>query len=347
MADIRELRGAISFHKQTALQTALVAADMWSLRQTNRSVGQPKFVTENDREDLGRGTPFPTQVFKQSASTEYPWEGRLTSQSAAMLGVFGIGLQTKAAAGTGWKYTCKPSVLLTASPDMPAATVVQAVRPGASDVFDFGMVGMCLEEFTISLQSSPGRDNATFRSQWVGCGKYANPSGIVIPAVVTEHSLNSGSASAITINGVNYITNARFFSFELNYKNNIRLDRGYYPGSGSQNGFQLRGRMWRGDPNATLKVRALFENGSTELDDFLAQTEGTGSIIIPGAVIGAGPETHKLEITLHRTVGENINITDQDGLVAIEADIALLEHAANGVLTYEVTTNKDEIGTAA
>lgn len=348
MADIRELKGCISFHKQTALQTALVAADCWSLAQTNRATGQPSFVTENNKDDLGKGTPFATQVYKSSASTEYPWEGRLTSEAASMLGVFGIGLETKAAAGDGFSYTCKPSVLLTASPDMPAATIVQAVRQGGSDVFDFGLIGMCCEEFTISLQSGPGRDNATFRSSWAGCGKFANPSTITIPAAYTEHSLNSGGATAITVNGVNYLSNARFFNAEFTYKNNIRLDAGYYPGSGSQSGFNLRGRMWRGDPQASLQVTALFENGSTELDDFLAQTEGTAVITIPGAAIsGAGSHTHQLSLTLHRTVPENVVINDQDGLVAVTVTIAVLEHASNGVLTYVTKCLQDEIGTAA
>lgn len=345
MADIRELKGCIGFHKQTTLQTALVAADTWSLRQTNRATGQPEFETEDDKEDLGKGTPFATQVFPVSLSTSFPWEGRLTSEAAAMLGVFGIGLNAKTAADTGFKYSCKPSVLLTASPDMPATTIVQAIRQGGSDVFDFALIGMCCEEFTISLQSGPGRDNATFRSTWVGCGKYANPSTITIPATYTEHGLGAGAATALTINGVNYISTKNFLNLEFTYKNNIRLDAGYYPGSGTQSSFNLRGRMWRGDPEATLRVTALFENGSTELDDFLAQTEGTGRITIPGAAMGTA--THLLDIQFHRMRARNPSINDQDGLVAITTEYSLLEHASNGVLTYDAQCLQDEIGTAA
>ncbi len=349
MADIRELKMFVGFKKQSALQTALVAADGWSLRQTNRAVGQPSFVTENDKDDLGKGTPFPTQVFKASASAEFPWEARLTSQNAAMLGVFGIGRDSKTATAAtgGFVYVCKPSVLLTASPDMPSTTIVQAIRQGGSDVFDLGLIGMCCEELTISLNSGPGRDNATMRSQWIGCGKFASPSTITIPTVTTESGLGAGNATALTINGTNYLSNARFFSAEFSYKNNIRLDAGYYPGSGSQSGFNLRGRMWRGDPVATLRCTALFENGSTELDDFLAQTEGTGTITIEGATIASGPEKHTLSIALHRMVAQEPNINDQDGLVAITVDYALLEHSSNGVLTYTATTTQDNIGTSA
>lgn len=348
MADIREIKTFIGYKKQTGLQTALVAADGWSLRQTNRTPGQPEFQTEDDKDDLGKGTPFATQVFKTSAGAGFPWEARLTSENAAMLAVFGIGLNAKTAADTGFKYACKPSVLLTAAPDMPATTIVQAIRQGGSDVFDIGLIGMCCEEFTISLNSGPGRDNATMRSQWVGCGKYANPSTITIPTVTTEHSLQAGSATAITINGVNYLSNARFFNFEFNYKNNIRLDAGYYPGSGTQNGFNLRGRMWRGDPAVTAKITALFENGSTELDDFIAQTEGTGRITITGALL-TGSVTHYnlLDLQLHRIVTKNVQIGDQDGLVSVSADLACLEHSSNGVLQLDVQTLQDNIGTAA
>jgi hypothetical protein len=347
MADIREIRQFIGFKKQAALQTALVAADGWSLRQTNRTIGQARYVTENDKDDLGKGTPFATQVFKTSKSFDYPWEARLTSQNAAMLGVFGIGLQTKAAAGSGFKYTCKPSVLLTASPDMPSTTVVQTIRQGGSDVFDVAGIGVCCNEFGFTLLSSPGRDNATMRSSWVGCGKTASPSTITVPTVTTEHSLSAGAATTITINSVNYLSNARFFQFSFNYGNNIRLDQGYYPGSGSQDGFQIRGRMWRGDPVATAEIVALFENGSTELDAFLAQTEGTGQIVVDGAVIGAGPEVHRLDLLMHRIVFEDAEVNEQDGLVSVRVPIALLEHSSNGVLTYEVTTTQDNIGTSA
>ena len=91
MADIREIKTFIGYKKQTGLQTALVAADGWSLRQTNRTPGQPEFQTEDDKDDLGKGTPFATQVFKTSAGAGFPWEARLTSENAAMLAVFGIG----------------------------------------------------------------------------------------------------------------------------------------------------------------------------------------------------------------------------------------------------------------
>lgn len=347
MADIRELRTFISYKKQSAIGTACVAADGWSLRQTNQTMGGAKPVTESDREDIGRGTPFPTQVFKISRSYEFPWEARASSENLAMLGVFGVGLNAKTTAGDGFKYSCKPSVLLTASPDMPLATVAQAIRQGGSDVFDEAGVGVACSTFGFTLDSTPGRDNFVMRSQWVGTGKIVSPSTISIPSIYAEHSLSAGGASAVTFLGTNYISTKNMVRIEFDYDNRLRLDKGYFPGSGFQDGFQIRGRMWRGDPQIRCRMTVLFENGSPELDAFLAQTEGTARITVGGAVIGAGPTTHLFDLQLHRVTYSNHDKTNEDGLVAATVDVECLEHSSNGVLTWDAICEQDNIGTAA
>lgn len=347
MADIRELRSAISFKKQAAIGTACVAADCWSLRQTNRSMAKAVYITETDREDLGRGSPFPTEVFKISKSYEYPWEARGTSENLAMLGVFGVGLNAKTTVGSGYKYSCKPSVLLTSSPDMPLATVVQAIRQGGSDVFDEAGIGVACSTFGFTLDSSPGRDNFAMRSQWVGTGKTVSPSTISIPSIATEHSLSAGSATAVTFLGTNYISTKNMVRIEFDYDNRLRLDRGYYPGSGSQDGYQIRGRMWRGDPQIRCRITVLFENGSPELDDFLAQTEGTARITVVGEEISSEPTNHTFDLQLHRVKYSNHDKVDEDGLVAASVDVECLEHSSNGVLTWDVTCAQNNIGTAA
>lgn len=344
MPDIRELAFAIGKKKQSALQTALVAADCLRLNQNNRSVGQPNPITESNREDIGHGSPYATELFKSHLDSACPWEYYLTSENAAMLGVFGIGLTTKAAAGTGFKYTCESSSSFDV--DMPSTTIVQAMRQGATDIFDFALIGMCCEEFGVSVNSGPGRQNAQMRSSWIGSGKYASPSTITLPAFTTEHSLNAGSMVTCEIHSVDYLTNAHFVSAEFNWKNNIRADYGYYPGSGSQSGFQLRNRMRRADPTCTLSMVVEAVDGSTELGDTLALTEGTAELVIQGDLISTGVY-HKLSILLHRVVFRAVQIADNDGIPVFQIDCEPLEHSVNGLLTYEVTTATDDIGTAA
>ena len=39
---------------------------------------------------------------------------------------------------------------------------------------------------------------------------------------------------ALTINGVDYVTNKNIVSLETSWKNNIKMDAGFFPGSGFQ-----------------------------------------------------------------------------------------------------------------
>ncbi len=344
-ASIQELRLAIGFKKQSALQTALVAADCWSLNTTSPAIPQPILNVESNEDDFGKGDSWATQQFPSHIDSNFPWEYYLTSENAAMLFAFALGKAAKTTAGTGFKYTCTPLDASADGIDMPATTVVAAIRQGASDVFDLGLIGMCLEDFSISLKSGPGRANSTMRSNWVGCGKYVKPSAIAIPAIATEHALNSGG-SAITILAQDYVTTKKFISLDFSWKNNIRLQSGNFPGSGTQSGFQIRGRMRRGKPQCSLQWVVEFMDGSTELDDFLAMTEGTAVIDVTGAEISTG-FNHKLLLTLQRLQISSAPIRETDGIVSVACQATTMKHATNGVISAEVTTTQDSILTAA
>lgn len=348
MPFIQEIQTAFGFKKQSALQTPLVAADMWTLAQTNREVMLPEPNYEDNKDDMGKGTPFATQLFPLSLKSGGPWAARLSSQNAAMMGVFGIGLTSKVAAGTGYKYTCAVATTFAAlETDLPVTTVVQACRQGANDVFDFALIGMALEEFGIHLKTGIDRNTATLTSTWIGCGKFASPSTIALPAATTEASLNIGGATAITILGTNYVANLRFLEGDFVWKNNIPAERNYVPGAGTQNNFNLMGRMRRGVPSATFRMMVEVVDGSSEWAAFLGQTTGTVVITIDGATIGAGPDKHRLSITLHQVQFKTHRWTEQDGLITADIECNVQLHPANGILTYEATTTQNDIGTAA
>lgn len=344
MALYQDIRMAIGYKKQAALQTALVAADMWSLRFTSTEVPQVTPVNETDAEDLGKGV-YPTQVYPSHWETRYTANGRLTSEWAAMLACFGSGKRVKAAAGAGFKYTCVAPDLSADGLEMPSTTVAVKIPEGGGNVTDKALIGVVCNEFGFQLNSGPGRDNAQFTSSWIGSGKFASPSTITIPAFATEHSLNSGGIATLTILGVNYLSNARFISFNFGWNNNMR--QGFFPGSGNQNGYQLQGRMRRGVPQITASCVVEAAAGAAEEASLLAQTEGAMVMTLNGAVIGSGPETHQLKITLHRVTFQATPLGNADGIVTYEIQMAVLQHASNGVVTIEVTTDKDDILTAA
>jgi len=345
---IRELGLAIGFHKQSALQTALVAADMWALSQTSRAVGQPQLVLESNAADIGKGHEWATQLFKSNWDMPWSWDARLTSENAAMLAAFGLGVVSKATAGAGFKYTFIPLDPITDNLVMPVTTLVQAVRQGASDFFDFALIGMALNEFRVMLRQGPGRDNATMTSTWTGCGKFANPSTITLPNATVEHPLNAGGATTLTVSGVDYIANQRFVSMEFGWQNNPRLDSGFYPGSGSQDGASIRGRMRHGDRACFLNFVVEMEADSAERTKMEALTEGAANIVVAGDYLaGSAGAKHTLEVTWPRLIFKTTPIGETDGLITIAVDCEILKDPSDEVVTMEVTTLQDEIGEAA
>jgi hypothetical protein len=345
IALLQEELTCIGFKKQAALQTALVAADCWTLHQTNGEPPFPKLVNDTDRDDFGKGI-WATQLFKNRADFSWNWNARITSENAAMVAAFGLGVADKSAAGTGYTYTCTPLDVVTDGIEMPSTTIVNAIRQGASDIYDIANIGACCEEFGLSFKSGTGRETAMMTSTWVGCGKWANPSTITIPAATAEHELPIGSTTVLTIRTVNYLTAKSIVSADLTWKNNIDLERGFYPGSGSLSGYSLRGRMLRGKPVCEFKFRAFFENGSTELTDFLAQTEGTAAITVVGDVFDS-TQHHTLDIDLHRIVFRDFAVVAEGDFVAVDVGCEVMEHNSNGVITITVTNEQNNILVAA
>lgn len=347
MPNIQEVKLAIGKHKQATLQTPMVAADMISLAQTNRDLPLPEMTTESNADDMGKGTPFATQIFKLAARSGGPIEARLSSVWAAMAGVFGIGLTSKSAAGAGFKYSCSVGTTFAAlEADMPTTGIVATCRQGANDVFDYHLIGLACEEINLSLKTGIGRDTATIRTSWIGCGKFANPSTITMPAATTEHGLNIGGATALTLLGTNYVSNLRFLSCEFNWKNNIKVDQNYVPGGGTQDGYNIMGRMRRGTPAATFRATVEIVDGSTEWAAFLAGTTGTVVLTIVGDAID-GSNDHKLSLTLQQTQIKAHRWTESDGLIVADLEFDVQLHASNGVLLWDAWTDVDEIGTAA
>lgn len=338
---------AIGFHKQSALQTALASASCWRLSPTNFEIGQVEPVDEDNAQDFGKGHPYTSQLFASHINTSAQFNARLSSENAATIIGFGLGDVTKEAAGNGFKYICRP--LATSSTDgrlMPATTILAKI-PEDGSVEDYGLIGMCLEDFTLRFTSAPGRDNSLIESNWVGCGKFAEPSSIVLPDATVEHLLPSTGASTFTVNGIDYKTNAKLVTFELRWQNGIDQDLGFYPGSGSQtvgsNVYQLRGRMLGAGPQLGMSITAYFDEDSTERSTWASQTQGAISIVIPGALISTGVY-HQIEIDVPIVQFANPRTVQQGQWVGIQYDvIPIYDDDNDEILVISVTTEQDKI----
>lgn len=347
---IQEVRTAIGFKQQSALTVPLAAGDMVSLKQTNTELIQAKPINEDDALDLGKGV-YTTQTFPSHFEGGGPWNGRQTSEALGILAGFGMGVltsKTSTVAAGGFVYVFHEPILATAGLNLPLNTMAVQIRTGGASITDKAIVGVACEEWGINYRQGPGRDNATFTSQWLGTGQNVKPSTITIPAAYVEHALNAGGISALTFIGFDYLANKRFVNFDFKWKNQIRDQSSYFPGSGSQGGYQLRGRMRRGAPLLTLTAQVECDSGSSEEDLLLAQTTGTGQITCHGALVaGTGPEFHGIDIVFHKISVKATPIADADGIATYQMEYFILQDPSTGVMTVTVTNELDNILTVA
>jgi len=333
---------------QTDLVTANADADLWNLLRTNTALLQTNLATETDALDIGKGDEFPLTVFKTSMGTALEYQKYCTSEYMAWLFAFALGSCTKTAAGTGFTYASIPQDPTVACIDLPAFTYVEQIRPGASAVVDRAAVGMVVNDFQIAMSSGPGRANCQVTAHYIGTGQLIVPSALTIPLPTQEHLLNASNAATITINGIDYLLGTRagcFTSLQFGWNNNVRADSGYFPGSGVQNGFALRGRMEFGTREITLSFVARAVAGSQEYNNLLALTEGATTITINGAIIGAGPQTHGMTISCPRTIISANTNGDADGIVTVDCTVQILKptDGVTPLCTLSATTSVDKI----
>lgn len=319
----QEVRMAVGYTKQTNLTTPVVVGNMWSLRQTNTDFINATPVNEDDQADLGKGV-YTTELFPEFIQSGGAWNGRLTAEAAAMLTCFGIGAAVKSGTFT---YTAIAPDFATTGLDLPTTTFVYQIQSPSGAVSDKLMMAMACEEFGFNFKQGPGRDNALFTSSWLGAGGFTKPSGIAIPTIYAENTINAGGITSLSFGGFNYFSNLRFIDFKFGWKNNIRDASSYFPGSGNQSGFQLRGRIRRGTPSITLQTTVECDSGSDEEDLLIAGTPGTGTIIAASATSGCS-----LEIDFYKIIPKATPLQDVDGIASFTVDWTVLQHPTNGVL---------------
>jgi hypothetical protein len=219
------------YKKQSALGTANVLAGIWRMNNLNSNYAEPKLATENDADEMGKGHEFATAVYPTSWDIGFQIDKYLSSDWAAWVMSFGMGHVVKSGSSPNLVYTCTRLDPVTDGIELPHFSYVEQIRPGASAVLDVINIGCAVEGWALSLAGGPGRANAKLTADIIGTGKHTRPSGITMPAATSEKLL-PGSSLACTINDVNYVSNKNIVSLDANWRNNHRMDSGYYPGCG-------------------------------------------------------------------------------------------------------------------
>ena len=326
-ANVRETKIAVGMIPQTDLVTPNLIANMWSLLKTNTALLQTDLRTETDALDIGKGDEFPLTVYKTAVSTTVAVEKYATSEFMAWVTCFALGHGTSTTVTGATTYTAIPQDPTTECLNLPPFTYLEQIRPGANAVVDRAAVGMVVNDFTLMMEQGPGRANCRVTANFIGTGQIVFPSGMTMPTATLEHLLNAGGTTKLTINGIDYLLGTgigRFNSLEFRWNNNVRTDSGYYPGSGTQNGFATRGRMEFGTREVTLSFIARAVAGSVEYNNLLNLTEAATSIIVQGALI-SGTAYNEMDLEFPRTIISANVIGDADGIVTVNCQLAIMK----------------------
>jgi hypothetical protein len=253
---------------------------------------------------------------------------------------FSLGNVTLAGSAAPYTYTIVPALGATnpTGLELPYFSFVQQIRPGGSAVLDEILVGCALKGWKLAIKNSPGRASATIAAECVTTGQYTTPSGITLPAVQQLHEFNAGMVSALTINGINYLTGGsgkQFVSLDASWENNFRP--GFFPGSGEQDGFQIQGRFEWGDRSFSVQFVVRVQAGSEEYTNLINQVTGPATITFTR-------DTNNAFTMAIQSMGFNVvELSNTDGIATMQVTGVQLYDPTNGLVTMSITTPQGNI----
>ncbi|HLM98196.1 MAG TPA: hypothetical protein VK335_02880 [Bryobacteraceae bacterium] len=210
---------------------------------------------------------------------------------------------------------------------------MQQIRPGGSAVLDEMLVGCAVKGWKLSIKNSPGRASAMIAAECVTTGQYTSPSGITLPAVYSPHEFNAEMISALTFNGINYLSGSSakdFVSMEASWENSFRP--GFFPGSGAQDGYQIQGRFEWGDRVFAVQFVVRVEAGSAEYSNLINLTTGTATFTVTR-------DTNNSFTMLIQKMGFNVaELSNTDGIVTLQITGVQLFDPTNGLVTMTIIT---------
>lgn len=337
MANINELMTAIGFGKQTDILTANLVTAMTRMTNLTRKEWAQNPVAEDDANETGKGHEFPTAVFKSHYDPpEYEYSKYLSAEWAAIVMSFSLGNVVKTGTTPHFVYTILPilGASNTTQLELPYLSFLQQIRPGGSSVLDQLFVGCAIKSWKLSVKNSPGRASAMLSASLVHSGKYTEPSSYTMPASPTLHEMQAGGMT-LTINGIDYVASKNFLSLDASWDNNFRP--GFFPGSGTQDGFQIQGRLEIGDRTCGFTYVARYANGSTELTKLRALTSGTAVITFTYDANNA------LSMTYQKMIFKMAELGESDGMVTVAVTASPQYDVTNGLLTVVAKADMDGI----
>ena len=325
-ARVQQLIMGLGKGKQTNISTA--GSTFLRFKKLDTSLTTPKPVFENDAAEIGKGHEFITQTFPSHYEVGNRLEKYASAEFVTWAAAFGLGNVVVVGSGAPYSYTITPLNPGTTL-ELPYFSLVEQVAEGGGSAIDNMYVGCAIEDFTYQFQYGPGRASSKMTVNWVGGGLVTTPSSITVPALTTENNMLAASM-ALSVNGVDYVAGKRILSGSIGWKNNLLLNAGFYPGSGLQNGLQVRGRMEIGARVPSFQFTARLLAGSPEYATLVAQTTGTAVLTVQHDA------NNSVTFTFPQMAFQMAENAEADGIVAVSVTGAPQYNVTTGVLS--VTT---------
>jgi hypothetical protein len=306
-ARVQQLVLGLGGNKQSAIGTA--GSTFLRFKKLDTTITTPKPVFENDAAEIGKGHEFITQTFPSHYDVANRLEKYASAEFATWAVAYGLGNATVTGSSAPYTYTIVPIDPGTTL-ELPYFSLVEQVPEGGGNAVDNLYVGCAIEDFTYQFSYGPGRSSSKMTVNWVGSGKLTTPSAVTVPALTTENNMLAASM-ALTVNGVDYVSTKRILSGSIGWKNNLLLNAGFYPGSGLQNGLQIRGRMEIGARVPTFQFTARLLSGSTEYNTLVGQTTGTATLSVNH---DAG---NSVSFSFPKMAFQVVENAEADGIVAV------------------------------
>ncbi len=334
-ARVQQLILGLGQNKQTGISTA--GATFLRFKKLDTTLTTPKPMFENDAAEIGKGHEFITQTFPSHYDVANRLEKYASAEFVTWACAYGLGNASVTGSSAPFTYTIVPIDPGTTL-ELPYFSLVEQVAEGGGKAVDNLYVGCAVEDFTYQFNYGPGRASSKMTVNWVGTGLLTTPSGITVPALTTENNMLAASMS-LSVNGVDYVATKRILSGSIGWKNNLLLNAGFYPGSGLQNGLQVRGRMEIGARVPTFQFTARLLSGSTEYNTLVAQTTGTATLSVQHDA------NNSVSFSFPQMAFQVVENAEADGIVAVTVTGAPQYNTTQN--TVISVTTKCGIGTIA
>lgn len=324
---IQEQLVGFGYKTQPAALSPNVVGDLWRLSKLNSDLAFPELTTENDATEMGKGDEFATVEYATSWTTKGTIKKYLSSQFAMWLWTFGLGSFT---ASSGFASTIVPQDPQASGIELPYFSFLQQFRPGQSGgpAMDQLIVGCAIEEWSIDINSGPGRQASQASVSFLGMGKFTEPSTYTMPSLASEVLLPAASAT-VNINGIDYVATKNLLSLKITGKNNLNEKQGFFIGSGTQNGAgtgAVRGRLEFTNRQYGLSFVTRLNKTTDEFAKLQTLTQGTAVVTLSGG----GSDT--MSVTFPKILYSTMTLSETDTLATLQVTVQPLKDPVSGII---------------